>query len=93
MMDMIAFYQVRVDGERHVTLSGETGDLDKIVAILSGHQSLLARLHAAEAEVARLRDGILRLQDGLMDRDADRFQCLLDNVPYDEDDDSGQDAR
>jgi len=41
----------------------------------------------AQAEVARLRAGILRLQDGLMDRDADRLQCLVDNVPCDDDDD------
>ena len=60
----------------------EANRLDEVI------DELTVRAEAAEAEVARLRDGILKMQDGLMDKDADRLQCLVDNVPYVEDDDT-----
>ena len=43
-------------------------------------------LDEAKAEIERLRNGLLLLQDGMDDETADKVQCLIDNVGYTEDD-------
>ena len=58
---------------------------EALVAELQSHQDgWMDRAFAAEAEVERLRAGLLRLQDGMDDRTAEQVQALMDNVEYTE---------
>ncbi len=75
---MIWQFEVRVDDGRHVVMNGAAEDLDKIVAILSGHKALLDRVKAAEAELADCRHDFAATHNNMRQYQAENLETLKD---------------